>query len=109
MVTGVELLLLVFAGNSPPPPTTAAGTVKGVPTCEAVGMKGTLNVLLLPFAITTEFVHVAVVPEVVQTQPLLLDGNVPKVVPAGICTTSVMEPVVGAVPILATVTGIELG
>ena len=101
--------MLVFATGSPPPLTTAGGIVKEVPTCEAVGTKGTLKVLFVPIAITAGFVHVAVVPEVVQTHPLLLVGKVPKVVPDGICTTSVTVPTLGALPILATVTGIKLG
>ena len=71
--------------------------------------KGTLKVLFVPLVITAEFVHVAVVPEVVQTQPLLLVGKVPKVVLVGICTTSVTVPTLGPVPILVTVTGIKLG
>ena len=65
--------------------------------------------LFVPLVITAEFVHVAVVPEVVQTQPLLLVGKVPKVVLVGICTTSVTVPTLGPVPILVTVTGIKLG
>ena len=107
VVTGVELLLLVFV--SPPPLTIADGTTKGLPICDAVGMNGTLKVLLAPLAIEAEFVHVAVVPLVVQVQPLLLVGKVPKLVPVGICTTSVIGPLDGAVPTLATVTGILLG
>ena len=49
------------------------------------------------------------VPLVVQVQPLLFVGNIPKVVPAGICTTTVIGPLLGAEPIFFTFTGIELG
>ena len=107
VVTDPEVLLVVFV--SPPPLTVAGGTTKGLPICDAVGMNGTLKVLLAPLAIEAGFVHVAVIPLVVQVQPLLLVGKVPKLVPVGICTTSVISPLDGAVPTLATVTGILLG
>ena len=74
-----------------------------------VGIKGTCREVLTPAAKVTEFVQVAVAPLVVQLQPLLLVGKVPKVVPDGICTTAVMGPVVEPVPIFCTVTGIKLG
>ena len=72
-------------------------------------MNGTPKVLLAPFVIGQALIQVAVFPLVVQFHPLLFVGNVPKVVPTGIWITSVMGPVVGAVPILLTVTGILLG
>ena len=59
-----------------------------------------------------EFVHVAVVVvAATQAHPLLLAavGKVPKLVPVGIATVSVITPVVGAVPMLLTVTGKLLG
>ena len=84
------------------------GIVNGLPIWLAVGTNGTCNTLFAPLAIGPAFVHVAVVPLVVQVHPLLLAGNVPNVVPVGICTVVVIGPTVGAVPILATVTGIKL-
>ena len=69
-------------------------------------MKGTLNVVFIPFEIEVAEVHVAVIPLVEQVHPLLLVGNVPNNVPVGIWITTVINPFEGAVPIFVTVTGI---
>jgi hypothetical protein len=76
-----------------------------VPIDALVGVIGTLNILFAPFVSEFGFVHVTVCPEVVQLQPLLVNGADGGVIPAGIVSVVVIGPFAGAVPMLLTVTG----
>lgn len=104
-VIGVAALLLVFV--SPDTGDVVALNTGDVPEVEAFGVTGTLKVLLEFCAIEVEFVHVTEGVVVAHVQPLLTklagaETSVGKVI------VVVMMPVVEAVPILATVTGILL-
>jgi hypothetical protein len=65
-----------------------------------------LKTELVPLVIGPAFVQVTFCPAVVQLQPLLVNGADGGVIPVGIVTVVEIIPVVGAVPILLTVTGI---
>jgi hypothetical protein len=74
------------------------------PAVLALGVTGTLIKLLFPLLIGPGLIHVITELVLVQAQPLLLnDGG--DVIPLGNVMIVVIGPVVGPVPILATVTG----
>ena len=74
----------------------------------AAAIKGTVKILFDPLARILDVVHVAVIPLLEQDHPLLFTGKLPNEVPVGIFTTTVINPVEGADPMLLTVTGIKL-
>ena len=99
---GVALLLVVF--TSPVTGVVVALNVGVVPTIVALGVTGTLNVLLPPAAIGPAFVQVTEGVLVAHVQPLLVK-LVGAVTPVGKVMVVVIGLVVAPVPIFATVIG----
>lgn len=102
--TGGDVLFGIIVS----PVTGVVTAVKAgvVPTELAVGVIGTLKTEFIPLVIGPGFVHVTFCPEVEQFQPLLVNGATGGEMPVGTLNVVEIGPVAGAVPILATVTGI---
>jgi hypothetical protein len=102
----VELPELLFVIVSPETGEVIAVKVGVVPTELFVGVTGMLNKLLVPLVNEFGFEQITFCPEVVQFQPLLINGATGGVIPAGILIVVEIGPVAEALPIFATVTGI---
>ena len=102
---GVAALLPVF--TSLLTGAVVAFTTGLVPSKVAFGVTGTLKVEAFPLFIGPWFVHVTVKFTVLQLQPLLIK-LAGAVMPVGNVTVVDIRPMLGAVPILLTVTGMLL-
>jgi hypothetical protein len=105
-IVAVALPVLLFVTTSPETGEVEAVNCGVVPIAVFVGVTGTLNAELVPLFIGPAFVQVTFCPAVVQLHPLLVKGADGGVIPVGIVSVVEIEPVVAALPILLTVTGI---